>query len=163
MQHRQIKPAERADLPALDRALRDLSRTLGDTHRAEIDTLERALFGPAPSVWAQVAPGLDSADGLRGAVLFSPVFSTVRGAAGLYVSDLWVHEAGRGKGLGAALLSSAAARAAVLWGAEFLRLAVYDQNPRARALYDALGFEPATGETVMRLSGPAFQRLRSQQ
>jgi ribosomal protein S18 acetylase RimI-like enzyme len=152
-----IRPAEAGDLTALDAALKNLSQDLGDPHRAGTDSLRKAVFGPAPSAWAQVMGG---PQGLRGLALFSPVFSTARGGAGAYVSDLWVARSERGSGLGTALLQSAADRAATLWGAGYLRLAVHDHNSRARLFYQSLGFEPAEGETIMVLAGQSFRKIR---
>lgn len=147
-------------MEALNAALIKLSNDLGDTHRAGANVLRQALFAPQPSVWAQVAGGSSR---LCGVVLYSPVFSTVRGGAGAYVSDLWVDSSARGKGLGSALLKHAANRAASLWGCVFMRLAVYHHNTKARSLYEELGFEPAKDETVMVLAGQAFQQMRRQQ
>ena len=155
-----IRAAEARDLPAVETALRALAQDLNDPYRAQPGAVQTALFGLHPSAFAQIAPG---ADGPAGLVLFSPVFSTVRGGAGLYVSDLWVAPTARGQGLGRALLHSAAARAEALWGACFLRLAVYPDNTGAQAVYTALGFAPVTGETTMVLSGTAFQTLRGTQ
>lgn len=152
-----IRSAEKSDIAALDAALACLSRDLGDPHRAEIDVLERALFGVPQLSWACVA---DAVDGIAGVVLFAPVFSTVRGGAGVYVSDLWVGGAERGRGLGAALLRSAAETARNLWDAGFIRLSVHDDNERARDFYENLGFAPAGAETVMLATVEDFQRLR---
>ena len=138
-------------------ALSALSRELGDPHTAGQRALERALFGASPSAWANVA---DGPDGIAGVVLFGPVFSTVRGGPGVFVSDLWVDAAARGNGIGRALLSSAAESGAALWGAGFMRLSVHDSNARAHDIYRDLGFEPITGETVMVLMGQAFQKIR---
>ena len=152
-----IRPAEERDLEALGIALERLSQDLGDPHRAGTDTLHRALFGMPQATWAQVAEGTG---GIAGVVLFAPVFSTVRGGAGVFVSDLWVESAQRGRGLGLALLRSAANTAGVLWDAGFMRLSVHDNNARARALYQDMGFAPASGEAVMVLTGQAFQQVR---
>ncbi|GGH41804.1 Ribosomal protein S18 acetylase RimI [Cribrihabitans marinus] len=152
-----IRPAVVADLTAVESALMSLSRDLEDPYRAGTDALRQALFGAHPAAWAQIA---DSAAVPAGIVLFSPVFSTVRGGAGVYVSDLWVDSTERGDGMGPALLQSAAEKAAAIWGARFMRLAVYPDNMRARALYDELGFEPVEAETVMVLAGKAFQQMR---
>ena len=152
-----IRSAEERDLTVLDAALAALSRDLGDPHRAGADALDRALFGVPQSTWAHVA---DGADMIAGVVLFAPVFSTVRGGAGVLVSDLWVDGAMRGRGLGTALLRSAAERAGTLWGAGFMRLSVHDSNARAGDFYNDLGFEPVGGETVMLLTGQSFQDMR---
>lgn len=155
----EIRPAGPEDLAALDAALRALSDDLGDTHRADAAALGRALFGPVPVARACLARrGTETA----GVALFSPLFSTARGAPGLFVSDLWVAPEARGEGLGQRLLRAAAEEAATLWGAGFLRLIVHDHNPRARAFYDRLGFETLSGETALVLPGPAFDSLRRQ-
>ncbi len=154
-----IKLAEKPDLAALDTGLRALSEDLGDNHRAERTALEHALFGPVPSAWACVAT---SGEAMLGLALFSPLFSTGRGSAGLFVSDLWVAPEARGEGLGPALLRAASDHAARLWRAGFLRLIVHDHNVRARAFYDRVGFETIPGETALVLPGPAFETLRRQ-
>jgi ribosomal protein S18 acetylase RimI-like enzyme len=132
----------------LDAALRCLSAELGDTHRASATDLLRYGFGDAPAFVALLA---EAGSTTRGVVMFSPVFSTIRGAPGLYVSDLWVAPEARGTGLAERLLVAARAEAAARWGARFLRLAVYDDNPRARAFYDRLGFRASLRETLMTL------------
>lgn len=152
-----IRPAGEADLPAIDAALASLSRELGDPHLALASDLGRALFGASAFARACVSVGRG---GLSGVVLFTPLFSTVRGGAGVHVSDVWVSEARRGKGLGLALLRSAADVAGQAWDARFMRLAVHDENHGAQAFYAGLGFERAAGETPMVLVGEGFQRLR---
>lgn len=97
-----------------------------------------------------------------GAVVFSPVFSTVRGMSGLYVSDLWVSEAARGTGLGRRLLAAASAGAARLWAAGYLRLDVYDGSPEAKGFYTKLGLIPLDGQQTLALSGDGFQRLKGE-
>lgn len=157
MEVREIRPAAEWDLAQLDAALASLSREIGDPHRSGVAELGRALFGTPALAWAHVAQGTQ---GLAGAVLFAPLFSTVRGGPGVFVSDLWVEPAHRGTGLGAALLGSAADHAGALWEAGFMRLSVHDANGRAQGLYRRLGFEPVSGETAMVLAGEAFQQVR---
>jgi ribosomal protein S18 acetylase RimI-like enzyme len=158
-----IRPAREADLPALDHALAGLSAALGDAHRADRARLAHALFGPQPATWAVVAAtpggGADGGGALAGAALYTPLFSTVRGMAGLYVSDLWVAEGRRGARLGRRLLAGALADARGRWGAGYLKLTVYAGNPRARAFYDRLGFREAPGEHVLTLEGAALAAL----
>ncbi|MGY6632784.1 MAG: N-acetyltransferase family protein [Alkalilacustris sp.] len=158
-----IRPATRGDLPALDHGLSALSQTLGDPHAATQRDLERVLFGPAPIARALLAEAPDPArpgpDALAGLVLFTPLFSTARGVAGAYVSDLWVAEPGRGRGTGARLLAGVRDASAQAWGAGFLRLGVYRRTPRARAFYDRLGFVHDPEETYLTLAGPALAGL----
>jgi ribosomal protein S18 acetylase RimI-like enzyme len=143
-----IRLARAADVDRLDAALRRLSAELGDIHRATAADLLRHGFGDDPAFAALLA---EREGTIRGVVMFSPVFSTIRGATGLYVSDLWVAREARGSGLAQRLLAAAQAEAAGRWGTRFLRLAVYDDNPRARAFYDRLGFRANPRETLMTL------------
>ena len=133
--------------------LRHLSDHLGDAHRADAKALGAALFGAHP-----FALGLMAADG-TGALLAMPVFSTIHGGPGLYVSDLWVAEAARGSGMGRRLLSAALNH--TIWGApRFLKLTVYADNPSARAVYDRLGFQEQDDDTVMLLEGAQLGVLK---
>ncbi len=151
-----IAPAGPADMDALAAALAALSDDLGDPHRATPDALARACLGSDPVCHGLVArAGTD----LAGAALVSAVFSTTQGAAGAYVSDLWVAGAHRGRGLGRTLLRQAAALGARRWQARFLKLAVYTDNARALDFYTRLGFRPAAHERSFLLMPPAFDAL----
>lgn len=147
-----------ADLVLLDRALRALSDDLGDVHGAGLGVLRAALTGAQPAAHGLLA----LEDGLTGAALFSPIFSTVFGAAGVYVSDLWVAETARGRGLGRAMLAEVARRAGALWAAEWMMLAVYAHTPASRRFYERLGFEAKDGVTQMRLPQAMMRRLRGE-
>ena len=130
-----IRRATPRDASVLNAALGSLSEHLGDAHRASDDDLRGALER------GLVHAFLAEDDGVVGVVLFSAVFSTVRGSPGVYVSDLWVAEDRRHEGLGSELLEAAFAYAADAWSASFTSLVVYDENEDARAFYRALGFE----------------------
>lgn len=155
-----IRRAETADVNALDTALRRLSDAIGDPHGATSDQLRDAGFGLHPAFRAQLA---EAAGAIVGVALYSPVFSTVRAGAGVYVSDLWVADPARGAGLGQRLLAAVARDAAAIWGAEFLKLVVYDDNDRARAFYDRLGFTASRGETTLALDATGFAALAGRQ
>lgn len=154
-----IKRAERADAERLHEALAQLSRELGDTHVASLDDILRHGFSDSPAFFALIA-SRQGDDRTVGALLASPVFSTTRGGAGLYVSDLWVAGEARGAGLGERLLAAAPDHAPSSWTVTFLKLAVYQDNPRARRFYERLGFRPREGETVFDLKEPELQNLR---
>lgn len=155
-----IRFAEADDMERLDTALRQLSEAIGDPHGATPDQLCEAGFGTHPAFRAQLA---ETRDTVVGAALYSPVFSTVRAGAGVYVSDLWVSASMRGAGLGQRLLAAVARDAAAIWGAEFLKLVVYDDNDRARAFYDRLGFTASRGETTLALDTAGFAALAGRQ
>lgn len=158
MQHFVIRTVEIPDLPLLDSALRALSKELGDNHRASLGFLEQAGFGETPAYHALIA--MDSDDRLCGAVVFSPVMSTVMSATGLFVSDLWVAELARGCGLGRRLLAHAAESSAARWGASYLKLAVYDHSSDSRRFYDRLGLSARSGETTMILDQIGLEALK---
>jgi ribosomal protein S18 acetylase RimI-like enzyme len=141
-----IAPAGPEDMGALAEALEHLSAHMGDTHRADAATLTAACAGPDPACHALLAR---QGGTVIGAALLSPVFSTTKGCAGVYVSDLWVSDTARGTGLGRKLLRACARTGHDLWRAGFVKLAVYDDNIAARAFYDRLGFEHQSREQVM--------------
>lgn len=152
-----IRLAGAEDTGRLDTALRHLSSAIGDDHRATAGMLRDAGFGENPAFRALLA---EDEDGVVGAALYSPVFSTVRAGAGVYVSDLWVSETARGQGLGRRLLQAVAGDARKVWKAQFLKLIVYDDNPRALAFYDRLGFAASTGEIILTLDKAGLAALK---
>lgn len=157
----EITPVGTDTLPALDQALRQLSADLGDTHCATPSALSAALFGPVPACYGLLAMDAEGETPLAVA-LYSPVMSTTLGAPGAYVSDLWVSGQARGQALGPQMLAAVADRAEARWGAQFLKLVNYDDNPRARRFYTRLGFQELPGETAMFLSGAPLDCLKGQ-
>ncbi|MDR9393853.1 MAG: GNAT family N-acetyltransferase [Roseovarius sp.] len=137
-----------ADLEMLDHALRRLSVDLGDGHAADRAVLRRAVLDARPAAHGLLAV---AAGTLAGAALFSPVFSTVRGAAGAYVTDLWTAADWRGQGVGRGLVERAGHRSERLWGATWLKLDVYARSAAARRFYEKLGFVAQTDMTAMRI------------
>lgn len=153
-------------IPLLDAALRQLSLEMGDEHRAGLSVLEASLFGNARCCAALLATATQEPESVGisgelplGAAYFSPMFSTVTGGPGVYVSDLWVAPRMRGSGLGKRLLGAAIRAGRSKWNACFLRLATHDHNPRALAFYQHLGFGGRQGETQLFLSGSDLEKL----
>jgi ribosomal protein S18 acetylase RimI-like enzyme len=95
---------------------------------------------------------------LAGACLGLMTFSTWRGARGLYVVDLFVVEAHRGRGLGQALLRESARRAAAK-GARFVKLEVDHTNDGASRFYERLGFARKDSDRLFILDPPAFSEF----
>lgn len=152
-----ITPVSEAELPLLDAALRALAADLADVYSTQEDTLAKAVCGPDASCIALLAKRAEQAVGV---VLAAPIFSTIHGGAGLYVSDLWVAPQARGEGLSRQLLAALLQEGARRSMGRFLKLAVYHNNPNARAAYERMGFTPHTGETSMLLSGPRLFKLK---
>ena len=154
-----IRTATAADAPALNAALSRLSADLGDAHHADTADLAAAGWGENPAFRAQLAQaGVQTV----GVALYSPLFSTVRGGAGVYVSDLWVAPGRRSGGLGRQLLAAALADGHDRWAARFIKLAVYDDNAMARAFYDRLGFAAARGETTLTIDHNGLAALKNE-
>lgn len=148
--------AAAGDAPALNTALRQLSRDLGDAHGATDADIARAITGPHPA--ARGILGRDREDVIA-AALYSSTFSTVRGP-GVHVSDLWVAPDRRGTGLGKRLLAAILRDAGAIWGAQRLTLAVYHDSAAARRFYDRLGFAAARHYTTMVLEKEGADALK---
>lgn len=162
MSHISIRLAGSADAGKLHQALLRLSEDLGDPHLASVDNILRHGFGEEPAFFALIAEEAGTG-AVIGALVASPMFSTNRGGAGLYVSDLWVAASARGEGLGPKLLATALEHAPQSWSVRFLKLAVHNDNPAARSFYDRLGFEDTARETHLTLSGASLEALKEPQ
>lgn len=98
-------------------------------------------------------------DGVEvGFALFFHNFSTFLGRAGLYLEDLYVKPACRGKGYGKALLRELA-RIALERGCGRLEWWCLDWNKPSIDLYLALGAEAMEEWTVYRMAGEALRNL----
>jgi len=153
-----IRLAEEADAARLNAALRQLSNDLNDTHLASNKDVELAGFGKSPSFSALLA---ELQNDVVGVAMFSPLYSTTRGAPGVFVSDLWVSKSQRGTGIARNLLAAVCESAADKWGAAFLRLNVYRDNQAAINAYEKIGFDTDLHEAVMTLNLAEFNTLRA--
>ncbi len=144
-----------ADVPLVDRLLRDLATYEGGTIRGDQASLTRYGFGDRP----QFRVVLAERDGVAlGFVLCLPEYSSWRGRMGIVIQDLFVSEAARGSGLGRGLLA-AALREAADWEPQFLTLMVYHTNAKARAFYEAMGFTLREKADLLVCEGEALARL----
>jgi diamine N-acetyltransferase len=104
-----IRPAVPADAAVIYGLVRSLARYEKLEHKVEATEADiaAALFGPAPRVFCDIA----EADGaVAGFALWYYSFSTFVGRHGIYLEDLYVEPALRGRGLGKALLAHLARR-----------------------------------------------------
>lgn len=154
---RAVRPAKLADLPLIDRLIRELAEyeKLGGQVRSTPALLAEHLFGDAPKAEALIGE-VDGA--ARGFALFFGTFSTFEGRPGLWLEDLFVEPAARGVGLGKALLA-ALARIAAARGCARLEWNVLDWNAPSIAFYDSLGSRPNAGWIGYRLHGEALAAL----
>jgi GNAT superfamily N-acetyltransferase len=154
-----VRPARRGDTPLIHGFIRQLAdyEKLLDAVRATEADIDAALWSPSPRVFCDIA----EADGAPvGFALWFYNFSTFGGRAGIYVEDLFVVPAARGRGAGRALLAGLAQRCRGE-GLGRLEWAVLDWNAPAIGVYDRLGSESMDDWTLRRLSGDALQALAS--
>ncbi|WP_120633735.1 GNAT family N-acetyltransferase [Ruegeria sp. EL01] len=154
-----LRVAEWRDAERLNTALRHLSSELNDEHIAQAADLEQVGWSDVPGFRAVLA----ETDKVVGVALYSPVFSTTRGCAGIFVSDLWAAPEERGKRLAERLLRAALEDGGELWGANFIKLSVYADSPDARRFYDRLGFEPLQGQNDLILNEAGCVALRGEE
>jgi GNAT superfamily N-acetyltransferase len=148
------RPADAADIVTFVRELAEYERLLHEV-RIEPADLERDLFGPRPFAEAAIAREGDEAVGFA---LWFHNYSTFAGRPGLYLEDLYVRPAFRGRGYGEALLRYLA-RLAVERGCARFEWAVLDWNEPAIAFYRKLGAVAMDDWTVQRVTGDALRTL----
>jgi GNAT superfamily N-acetyltransferase len=117
--------------------------------------LRAHLFGPQPFAHALMA---HAGARLAGFALYFHNYSTFLCRPGMYLEDLFVRPAFRGRGIGKALLVHLA-RQAVDLGCGRLEWAVLDWNAPSIAFYRRLGAVPLDEWTSFRLTGDALSRL----
>jgi GNAT superfamily N-acetyltransferase len=160
----EIRPAQPADAPVVMELVRDLARyeKLLDDVDADETMLGRALFGPQPRVFCDIAqwtePG--GAPEAAGFALWIYNFSTFRGRHGIHLEDLFVRPEHRGHGIGRALLAQLAQRC-VREDLARLEWVVLDWNEPALRFYRSLGAvgkkewipHRVTGDALLSLAG----------
>jgi GNAT superfamily N-acetyltransferase len=151
-----IRPATPADLALIASFIRELAEyeKLSSEVRFDEAMLGDYLFGPRPYAEVLIAE-LDGEP--QGFALFFHNFSTFEGRPGVYLEDLFIRPAARGKGLGKALMT-AVAKLAIERGCARFEWWVLDWNAPSIAFYETLGAKPMDEWTVMRLEGEALRR-----
>jgi GNAT superfamily N-acetyltransferase len=117
--------------------------------------IDAALFGEQPRVFCDIAEWDGEPVGF--AVWFLN-FSTFSGRPGIYLEDIFVRPAFRGRGVGKALMVHLA-RKCVENGWARLQWSVLDWNTPSIEFYKSLGGVLLDEWTVVRVSGDALTRL----
>ena len=150
-----IRPAVGDDAGAIARLANALSRHegLGDKIFSAAQVREHG-FGDSPAFTVIMA----ELDGEAvGYALCQSFYNTDLACRGLWLSDVFVVAAARGRRIGRKLLA-AVARQAVDQGACSLWWGVRSANTRARAFYAALGAHDDDAR-ILELDGPALEAL----
>lgn len=139
---------------ALVRELAEYEKLLHEVE-ATVADIDAALFGSQPGLFCEIAEWDGEPVGF--AVWFIN-FSTFSGRSGIYLEDLFVRPAQRGRGIGKALLANLAQQC-VANGWARLQWSVLDWNTPSIEFYKSLGAELMDEWTVCRIGGPALTAL----
>jgi GNAT superfamily N-acetyltransferase len=152
-----VARAEESQIPLILSFIRKLAEYERLSHKVTVDeeSLRKSLFGPLPAAEVVIAYWGEEAAGF--AVYFHN-FSTFAGRHGIYLEDLFVEPAFRGKGIGKSLLVYLA-KLAEERGCARLDWSVLDWNEPAKSFYRKLGAEPLEDWTTYRLSGAELKNL----
>ena len=153
----EIRATTEADVPVILSLIRELAEyeRAPDAVVTTEAGLREVLFGAKRS--AEVLLALENREAVGFAVYFYN-FSTWLGRPGLYLEDLFVRPALRGKGYGRALLERLA-QIAKDRGCGRMEWAVLDWNDPAIQFYRKLGAEPMEEWTVFRLTEDGIAKL----
>ena len=152
-----IRPARPNEAGLVLAFIRELAvyEKLPDAVTATEAEIAASLFGENPRVFCDIAEWQGEPVGF--AVWFY-TYSTFRGRHGIWLEDLFVPEAQRGRGIGKALLAGLARRC-IDEGLVRLAWWVLNWNEPSRAFYRSLGAKAQDEWTVKRLDGDALARL----
>jgi GNAT superfamily N-acetyltransferase len=154
-----IRPAEPADVTVVLRLIRGLAeyeRAPDAVTATEADLL-RDGFGPRPLFHVVLAEWDGAAIGFA---FYFFNYSTWQGKPGLYLEDLFVDPAFRGRGVGKALLVHLA-RIAVTQGCGRYQWQVLDWNEPAIRFYESMGARVLKEWLTVRVEGEELARLAS--
>ncbi|HEX5971623.1 MAG TPA: GNAT family N-acetyltransferase [Gemmatimonadaceae bacterium] len=152
-----LREATVDDVPVILRCIRGLAEYERLAHEciASEALLRESLFGDAPA--AQVVLAMAGRDA-AGFALWFRNYSTFLARPGIYLEDLFVFPAFRGRGIGRRLLQHLA-QVAVARGYGRLEWAVLDWNVDAIRFYESLGAVPMSDWTTYRVTGAALAEL----
>jgi GNAT superfamily N-acetyltransferase len=155
-----IRDATQDDVPVILGFIKELAEyeRLSHTVVATEKLLREHLFGEHPV--AEVLLGLHDGKPV-GFALFFQNFSTFLGRPGIYLEDLYVQPAFRGKGLGRMMLTHLA-QLATQRGCGRFEWSVLDWNEPAIAFYTKLGADVLDEWRICRLTGEALEGLAKQ-
>ena len=151
-----IRAATKDDVPIILEMIKGLAEYERLTHEvvATEESLRASLFGVRPAAEVVLAYGDRTPVGFA---LFFHNYSTFLGQSGLYLEDLFVVPAWRGRGVGKRLLAHLAA-IAVERGCGRMEWCVLDWNESAIGFYQRLGARVLDDWRICRLTGDALSR-----
>ena len=163
-----IRTATPDDAPEVFRLIRELAvyEKLDDAVRADTRSIRVAMDADDPRIHVLLAeetgpdassPGAAPPRAI-GFALYFFTFSTFEGAPTLYLEDVFVEPAERGRGVGTMLLARLA-RAALDRGCRRMEWTALDWNVSAREFYENLGAKPMTSWIIHRLEADTIEAV----
>jgi GNAT superfamily N-acetyltransferase len=155
-----IRPAKPSEGQLIVDLIRDLAIYEKEEHLAlaTLDQINAAFFCQNPAVFCDFVE--DESGKVVGFATWFLNFSTWTGTHGIYLEDLFVEPSARGKGYGKALLVHLA-KICVERGYHRFQWWVLDWNKPSIDFYLSIGAVPQDEWTVMRVDGPALEKLAS--
>jgi len=155
-----IRAARAADVELIFALVRELAEyeKLLDEVDATPESLAMALFSDTPRAFCDIAEWNGEGVGLA---LWFYNYSSFRGRHGLFLEDLFVRPAFRGKGIGKALMARLAKRCMEEGLARF-EWAVLTWNKPSIDFYRAIGADVLDDWLICRMSGAALQSFASE-
>lgn len=152
-----LRPARREDIPAILGLIKELAEyeKLGHLAVADPREAEHWIFGTGK---VKVLLAELDGEGPVGFALYFYTFSTFLGKCGLWLEDLYVRPAHRGKGIGKAFFARLGSIAREE-GLGRLELNCLDWNENSIEFYRSLGARPQEGWTTYRFEGEALRKL----
>jgi len=152
-----IREAQRSDVPVILQLIHDLAlyEREPDAVRNTTESLEEALFGERPTIYAHVA---EERGEVQGFALWFLNYSTWEGMNGIYLEDLYVRPDARGAGHGKALLANLA-RIAEDRGYARVEWSVLNWNEPSIRFYESLGARRQSDWSTFRLTGTALAEV----
>ncbi len=154
-----IRYAVTEDAPRILQLIKDLAEyeRAPLEAKATLEQIEETIFADKPTAFCHVA----EEDGVVvGISIWFLNYSTWLGKPGIYLEDLYIDPAYRGKGYGLALLKELG-KICVERDYERLQWWVLDWNEPSIEFYTSLGAVPMDEWTVFRVSGQALKKLGS--
>lgn len=156
-----IRPATEGDAELIVELIGELAdyEKLRHECSATAEGVRQHLFGKGFGKGPVAECIIGEVDGVaQGFALYFTNFSTFMCRPGIYLEDLFVRPAARGKGLGKALLKRLAGLA-LERGCGRVEWSALDWNTPAIEFYKSLGAGPMDEWTVFRLTGEAMERM----
>ena len=143
------------DVALIHALLSEMAEAEGGVIGGGTEGLLQHGFGPEPRFRVVLA---EEHGVTLGFCLFLPEYSSWRGAMGLFVQDVYLRHAARGKGMGRGLLAAALAEAQD-WQPTFMALMVKRSNVLAVGFYQTLGFALRDASDPFILEGEGLTAL----